>query len=124
ASDIIILDNSFASIVTAVLWGRNIFDSIRKFIQFQLTVNICACILVFITACIGNETPLKPIQMLWVNMIMDSLGSLALATEPPTPELLKRAPHSKYESIITLTMWKHILIHALFQLAILLFLYL
>jgi Ca2+ transporting ATPase len=89
ASDIVIIDNNFSSIVTAIIYGRNIYDNIRKFLQFQLSVNFCACILVFICACIGNETPLTPIQMLWVNLIMDSLGSLALATEPPYEELLK-----------------------------------
>ena len=83
ASDIVIIDNNFSSIITAIIYGRNIYDNIRKFLQFQLTVNICACLIVFICACIGNETPLTPIQMLWVNLIMDSLGSLALATEPP-----------------------------------------
>ena len=92
ASDIIILDNNFSSIITAIIYGRNIYDNIRKFLQFQLSVNFCACILVFVCACIGNETPLTPIQMLWVNLIMDSLGSLALATEPPYDNLLKRKP--------------------------------
>ena len=83
ASDIVIIDNNFSSIVTAIIYGRNIYDNIRKFLQFQLSVNFCACILVFVCACVGNDTPLTPIQMLWVNLIMDSLGSLALATEPP-----------------------------------------
>ena len=124
ASDIMILDDNFASIVNAVLWGRNIYDNIRKFIQFQLTVNVTACLLVFITACIGNETPLTPIQMLWLNLIMDSLGSLALATEPPHDELLLRKPYKRSEHIINRKMWKHILIQAAFQLGILLFLYL
>lgn len=124
ASDIIIMDDNFSSIVIAVLWGRNIFDSIRKFIQFQLTVNICACFLVFITACIGNETPLTAIQMLWVNLIMDSLGSLALATEPPHESLLNRKPYRRNDSIISPRMWKHILVQAFVQLGILLFLYL
>jgi Ca2+ transporting ATPase len=124
ASDIIILDNSFASIVTAVLWGRNIFDSIRKFIQFQLTVNIVACLLVFITACIGNETPLTAIQMLWVNLIMDSLGSLALSTEEPDRTLLNRKPYSKNEYIINFRMWKHIFVQSVILLGLLIFLYL
>ena len=79
ASDIVIIDNNFSSIVTAIIYGRNIYDNIRKFLQFQLSVNFCACILVFVCACVGNDTPLTPIQMLWVNLIMDSLGSLALA---------------------------------------------
>ena len=91
ASDIVIIDNNFSSIVTAIIYGRNIYDNIRKFLQFQLSVNFCACILVFVCACVGNDTPLTPIQMLWVNLIMDSLGSLALATEPPYEELLQRA---------------------------------
>jgi len=78
ASDIVILDNNFSSLVIAIIYGRNIYDNIRKFLQFQLTVNFCACILVFVCACIGNETPLTTIQMLWINLIMDSLGSLLL----------------------------------------------
>ena len=125
ASDIILLDDNFASIITAVKYGRNIFDCIRKFIQFQLTVNLCACLLVFITACIGNETPLTAIQMLWVNLIMDSLGSLALATEPPNEKkLLGRRPYGRKEYIVNRLMWKHIIGQALFELGLMLFLYL
>ena len=124
ASDIVIIDNNFSSIITAIIYGRNIYDNIRKFLQFQLTVNFCACIIVFICACIGNETPLTPIQMLWVNLIMDSLGSLALATEPPYEELLKRMPTKRNESIINGKMWKHIIIQTLVQITILLILYL
>ena len=124
ASDIVIIDNNFSSIVTAIIYGRNIYDNIRKFLQFQLSVNFCACIIVFICACIGNETPLTPIQMLWVNLIMDSLGSLALATEPPYEELLKREPTKRKESIINGKMWKHIVLQSLIQIIILLILYL
>jgi Ca2+ transporting ATPase len=124
ASDIVIIDNNFSSIITAIIYGRNIYDNIRKFLQFQLSVNFCACIIVFICACIGNETPLTPIQMLWVNLIMDSLGSLALATEPPYPELLQRAPTKRNESIINITMWKHIILQSFIQIVILLILYL
>ena len=124
ASDIIIIDNNFSSIVVAIIYGRNIYDNIRKFLQFQLTVNFCACLLVFICACIGNESPLTTIQMLWINLIMDSLGSLALATEPPYNELLNREPTKRDESIINGKMWKHIIIQSLFQLGLLLFLYL
>ena len=119
ASDIIIIDNNFSSIVIAIIYGRNIYDNIRKFLQFQLSVNFCACLLVFICACIGNETPLTPIQMLWVNLIMDSLGSLALATEPPYDELLQREPTKRNESIINGRMWKHICAQSLFQLILL-----
>ena len=124
ASDIVILDNNFSSIVIAIIYGRNIYDNIRKFLQFQLTVNFCACLLVFICACIGNETPLTSIQMLWVNLIMDSLGSLSLATEPPYYELLNRKPTRKNESIINGRMWKHIILQSMFQLLLLLALYL
>ena len=123
ASDIVILDNNFSSIVTAIIYGRSIYENIRKFLQFQLTVNFCACFLVFICSCIGNETPLTSIQMLWVNLIMDSLGSLALATEPPYDDLLHRYPTKKSESIINVTMWKHILTQSIFELALLVFIY-
>lgn len=82
-------------------WGRNIFDSIRKFLQFQLTVNFAALILAFTGAAFLKESPLTPIQMLWVNLIMDTLAALALATEPPNDELLKRKPYSRFEGLIT-----------------------
>lgn len=81
---IILLDDNFSSIVKAVMWGRNIYDSIRKFIQFQLTVNIVAICITLVGAAIIKQDVLKPIQMLWINLIMDTLASLALATEPPT----------------------------------------
>ena len=124
SSDIVIMNNNFSSLLIAIIYGRNIYDNIRKFLQFQLTVNFCACLLVFICACIGNETPLTTIQMLWINLIMDSLGSLALATEPPYEELLNRSPTKKDESIINGKMWKHIIFQSFFQLGLLLFLYL
>ena len=124
ASDIVIIDNNFSSIVTAIIYGRNIYDNIRKFLQFQLSVNFCACILVFVCACIGNETPLTPIQMLWVNLIMDSLGSLALATEPPYEELLQREPTRRNESMINGRMWKHIVMQSLIQIILLIIFYL
>ena len=123
ASDIVILDNNFSSIVIAIIYGRSIYENIRKFLQFQLTVNFCACFLVFICSCIGNETPLTSIQMLWVNLIMDSLGSLALATEPPYESLLNRYPTKKNESIINGIMWKHIIIQSIFELIVLVFIY-
>jgi len=124
AADIIILDDNFNSIIHAIKWGRNIFDNIRKFIQFQLSVNISAVLLVFCSSCIGSESPITAIQMLWINLIMDSLGSLSLATEPPSIELLNRKPHSKKEYIITNRMWKHILFQSLFQFTLVFLLYL
>jgi len=92
AADILITDDNFRSIVKACMWGRNVFDNIKRFLQFQLTVNVAACIIAFIGAIIGKESPLEPIQLLWVNLIMDSLASLALATEPPKETLLLRKP--------------------------------
>jgi len=123
ASDIIIMDNNFSSIVIAIIYGRSIYENIRKFLQFQLTVNFSACILVFICSCIGNETPLNSIQMLWVNLIMDSLGSLALATEPPYDELLNKKPTDRNESIINGIMWKHIAVQSTLEIVLLLGLY-
>lgn len=83
ASSIILLDDNFNSIVKAVIWGRNIYDSIKKFVQFQLTVNIVAVGITLVGAALIKQAILKPIQMLWINLIMDTLASLALATEPP-----------------------------------------
>ena len=124
AADIIILDDNFNSIVHAIKWGRNIFDNIRKFLQFQLSVNFSAVLLVFICSCIGSESPITAIQMLWINLIMDSLGSLALSTEDPSDELLYRHPHSKREYIINNTMWKMIIVQSLVQFTLVLYLYL
>lgn len=124
AADIIILDDNFGSIVNAIKWGRNIFDNIRKFLQFQLSVNFAAVLLVFVSSCIGSESPITAIQMLWINLIMDSLGSLALSTEDPSDELLHRRPHSKREYIINSTMWKMIAGQSFVQFSLVLFLYL
>lgn len=118
ASDIILLDDNFASIVKAVMWGRNVNDSIRKFLQFQMAINICAVVLAFIGALTKGDSPLKPVQLLWVNLIMDTAAALALATEPPTPALLMRHPDSPHASLITWRMWRFITGHALNQLFI------
>jgi len=118
------MDNNFTSIVVAIIYGRSIYENIRKFLQFQLTVNFGACIIVFLCSCIGNETPLTSIQMLWVNLIMDSLGSLALATEPPYQDLLRKKPTNRNESIINGKMWKHIVGQSIFEIVILIILYL
>ena len=115
AADIILLDDNFASIVKACMWGRNIFDNIRRFLQFQLSVNIVALNVAFVGSCILRESPLQPIQLLWVNLIMDSLGSLAEATEPPTMKLLDRPPHGKDEYIISHKMVKHLIVMGTYQ---------
>lgn len=109
AADIMIMDDSFASIVTAVKWGRNIYDSIRKFIQLQLTANVVAVITTFVSAIILKEAIFSAVQMLWFNLIIDSLAALALATEPPHDDLLKRKPYKRTEYIISPLMMKHIL---------------
>ncbi|MCJ8741650.1 hypothetical protein PDJAM_G00073110 [Pangasius djambal] len=118
ASDIILTDDNFSSIVKAVMWGRNVYDSISKFLQFQLTVNVVAVIVAFTGACITQDSPLKAVQMLWVNLIMDTFASLALATEPPTEALLLRKPYGRNNPLISLTMMKNILGHGVYQLVI------
>ena len=115
ASDIIIQDDNFASIVKACSWGRNVYDNIRRFLQFQLSVNCVALFSCLIGSLVFQKSPLAAIQLLWVNLIMDSLASLALATETPKPELLQRPPYRKMEYIISQRMVKHILGQAIFQ---------
>jgi calcium-translocating P-type ATPase len=104
ASDIVLLDDNFASIVAAIQWGRSIFENVRKFLQFQLTVNVVALATAFLAAVLGFGLPLNTVQLLWVNLIMDTLAALALATEPPTPELLEQPPHGRHEPLITRAM--------------------
>ncbi|XP_075886317.1 plasma membrane calcium-transporting ATPase 1 isoform X2 [Nelusetta ayraudi] len=118
ASDIILTDDNFSSIVKAVMWGRNVYDSISKFLQFQLTVNVVAVIVAFTGACITQDSPLKAVQMLWVNLIMDTFASLALATEPPTEALLLRKPYGRNKPLISRTMMKNILGQGVYQLII------
>ncbi|KAA3681892.1 Ca2+ transporting ATPase, plasma membrane [Paragonimus westermani] len=122
ASDIILTDDNFSSIVKAVMWGRNVYDSITKFLQFQLTVNVVAIIVAFAGACFLDDSPLKAIQMLWVNLIMDTLASLALATEQPSSELLERAPYGRTQPLISRQMAKNILGHSIYQLGVIFFL--
>ncbi|KAL3672104.1 hypothetical protein V7S43_002768 [Phytophthora oleae] len=120
ASDIILMDDNFNSIVNAIKWGRNVYDSIAKFLQFQLTVNVVAISLAFIGAVVLEQSPLSAVQMLWVNLIMDSFASLALATEEPTPQLLERKPYPKTEPLISKKMTKHIVGQSIYQLILLL----
>ncbi|KAJ3188439.1 hypothetical protein HDU85_005590 [Gaertneriomyces sp. JEL0708] len=121
ASDIVILDDNFASIIKAVLWGRSVFDSVRKFLQFQLTVNVSAVVITIVTAIYSTvhvkepASALTAVQLLWVNLIMDTLAALALATDPPNPSLLKRKPSRRDESIVSPPMAKMILGQAIYQ---------
>jgi len=118
AADITLLDDNFTSIVKAVKWGRNIYDNIRRFLQFQLTVNVVAVSLAVIGAFTIKQSPLTAVQMLWVNLIMDTFASLALATEPPTDGLLDRLPHNRDEYIVSKRMMKHILGQSVYQLIV------
>jgi Ca2+-transporting ATPase len=115
AADIIILDDNFSSIVKSVLWGRSVFNNIRKFLQFQLTVNTSALIICFIGAVVGMLEPLNVLQLLWVNLIMDTMGALALATETPSLALLDDPPHGHEEPLINRSMWRHIMVQGMFQ---------
>ena len=121
AASIIILDDSFASIAKAVLWGRSVACNVQKFLQFQLAVNVVALLLTFISACMEVTPPLNPIMMLWVNLIMDTLGALALATEAPNPSLLKANPAAASASLITPRMWVFIAVHSALMLGLCLF---
>ena len=115
AADIILLDDNFASIVTAAKWGRNVYDSIQKFLQFQLTVNMSALSLATVGALWMQKSPLSATQLLWLNLLMDSLASLALATEPPSEKQLNRPPVNRSTSIITKRMWYNMIGQAAFQ---------
>lgn len=104
ASSITILDNSFNSIARAVMWGRSLYQNIQKFILFQMTINVVACLIVFIGAFLGTESPLTVTQMLWVNLIMDTFAALALASLPPNEKVMNDRPRQRKEFIITRTM--------------------
>ncbi|XP_027187299.1 calcium-transporting ATPase 9, plasma membrane-type-like isoform X2 [Cicer arietinum] len=110
SSDIIILDDNFASVVKVVRWGRSVYANIQKFIQFQLTVNVAALFINVVAAVSSGEVPLNAVQLLWVNLIMDTLGALALATEPPTDSLMHRSPVGRREPLITNIMWRNLFV--------------
>ncbi|GAB4827790.1 Alpha carbonic anhydrase 4 [Ancistrocladus abbreviatus] len=121
-ADVVIMDDNFSTIVNVARWGRSVYINIQKFVQFQLTVNVVALIINFASACISGTAPLTAVQLLWVNMIMDTLGALALATEPPNDELMKRSPTGRDAHFITRTMWRNIIGQSIYQLAVLAFL--
>lgn len=122
ASDIIITDDNFSSIVKAVMWGRNVYDSIAKFVQFQVTVNVVAITTAFLGSIFIKTSPLTALQMLWINIIMDTLAALALAAEYPTADLLLRKPYGRTEPLVSRPMIKHIIGQAIYQIAVLLIL--
>ena len=124
ASDITIIDNSFSSICRAVMWGRSLYQNIQRFLLFQLTVNVAACFIVLVGAFMGTESPLTVTQMLWVNLIMDTFGAMALASLPPSQSVMKDKPRDRKAFILTRPMMKDILgVGGFFFLLLVVFLY-
>ena len=125
ASDITIIDNSFSSIGRAVMWGRSLYQNIQRFILFQLTVNVVACLVVLVGSFTGTEPPLTVTQMLWVNLIMDTFAAMALASLPPSPSVMHDRPRPREAFIITRPMWNRIFgVGLLFTALLLVLLYL
>lgn len=122
ASDIVIMDDNFSSIDKAILYGRTIFNSIRKFIIFQLTINVSAVLISFASPLLGIENPLSIIQILWINLVMDTLAALAFGGEPALRRYMKEKPKRRDESIISKYMWSEILTGSLWAFALSLFL--
>ncbi|XP_030467077.1 calcium-transporting ATPase 12, plasma membrane-type-like [Syzygium oleosum] len=120
SSDIVILDDNFASVATVLRWGRCVYNNIQKFIQFQLTVNVAALVINFVAAVSAGDVPLTAVQLLWVNLIMDTLGALALATEQPTNDLMLKTPVGRTEPLISRVMWRNLVSQALYQVIVLL----
>ncbi|OQO13007.1 hypothetical protein B0A48_02471 [Cryoendolithus antarcticus] len=120
ASAIILMDDNFTSILTALMWGRAVNDAVRKFLQFQITVNITAVIIASVSALASSDMRpvLTAVQLLWINLIMDSLAALALASDPPTEEILDRKPLKRSAPLISITMWKQVIGQAILQLII------
>lgn len=120
ASDIILMDDNFSSIVKALSWGRTVNDAVKKFLQFQITVNITAVVLTFVSGVASSdERPvLNAVQLLWLNLIMDTMAALALATDPPSPTVLDRKPEPRDQALISFTMWKMIIGQSIFQLIV------
>ena len=120
ASAIILMDDNFSSIVNAIMWGRSVNDAVSKFLQFQITVNITAVVLAFVSAVASPDmhSVLSAVQLLWVNLIMDTFAALALATDAPTEKILNRPPVPKRAALITTNMWKMITGQAVYQLAV------
>ena len=118
AADIILNDDDFTAIVKSCMWGRNVYDAIAKFVQFQLTVNVAAVVIAITGAFTIKKSPLTAVQMLWVNLIMDALAALALATEPPTLALLKRKPFGRNKRLLSNKMLRFIFGAAAYQVSV------
>lgn len=125
ASDIILMDDNFSSIVKAIIWGRCVNDAVRKFLQFQISVNITAVVITFATALASDqeESALSAVQLLWINIIMDTFAALALATDPASEVLLDRKPDKKTAPLFSTDMYKMILFQSIYQVFIILLLH-
>lgn len=122
ASDIILMDDNFSSIVKAIMWGRCVNDAVRKFLQFQISTNVTAVVITFVTAVASNSetSALSAVQLLWINIIMDTFAALALATDPASPALLDRKPDKQTAPLFTVDMYKQILIQSVYQITVIL----
>ena len=122
ASDIILMDDNFASIVKAIMWGRCVNDAVRKFLQFQISTNVTAVVITFVSAVASSEeaSVLSAVQLLWINIIMDTFAALALATDPATEALLDRAPDKKHAPLFSIDMYKMILMQSVYQIIVIL----
>jgi Ca2+-transporting ATPase len=120
ASKIVLLDDAFSTIVKAVHWGRSLYENIQRFIQFQLTINVSALAIAFLGPFLGVRPPFTVLQLLWINVIMDTFASIALCSEPPRHGLLRMPPKRKHESIVTKSMLATILTTAVFFVVVML----
>ncbi|XP_062187697.1 calcium-transporting ATPase 1, plasma membrane-type-like isoform X2 [Phragmites australis] len=118
-ADVIIMDDNFSTIINVAKWGRSVYINIQKFVQFQLTVNVVALMVNFVSASFTGSAPLTIVQLLWVNLIMDTLGALALATEPPNEAMMQRPPVGRGDNFITKVMWRNIIGQSIYQLIVL-----
>src|SRR5204862_4889311 len=112
ASKIVLLDDSFATIVNAVQWGRSLYENIQRFILFQLTINVSALVIAFLGPFFGVRPPFTVLQLLWINVIMDTFASIALCSEPPREGMMKLPPKKKDENILTPAMVQTIFLTA------------
>jgi len=122
ASSLILASDDFESAIRAVMWGRNIYHNVGRFLQFQLTVNVSVILLVVFGILFFGESPLSAVQLLWVNLIMDTFAAIALSTEPPMEKILKSPPTSR-SSILTASIWRQVLGVSLWNFLIVIFLY-
>ncbi|KAJ3089614.1 Calcium-transporting ATPase 10, plasma membrane-type [Quaeritorhiza haematococci] len=115
ASDIVLLDDNFVSLVAAIRWGRNVLNCVRKFLQFQLSVNFAAVVTTFVSSAVTGKAVMNSVQLLWINLIMDSLGALSLASEPPDHNILQQPPHPRNGNLLTVEMQTYVLLQTVYQ---------